>query len=113
MIDGNIRAAALEKLAYFGRSDVSGSPAFMTPPMTVGQVMYNAGSPAFGLHPDVARGINNSIVRSGLSVNDPAKKLFHAGIGALASNFIANKLGVGPFARGVITAAGANYGYNH
>jgi hypothetical protein len=81
--------------------------------MTVGQVMYNANSPMSILSQSDRRKLTDKIVGAGINVNSPAKSLLRAGIGALAGNFISNMLGAGPFMRGVATAAGAQYGYNH
>lgn len=106
------RLAAITKLAYFGPAPVIGVPCYgPPPPMTVGQVMYNVNSPFSNFSAQNKRKITDRIVNTGLDVNDPAKKLLHAGIGALAGNFISNAIGAGPFMRGVATALGANYGY--
>ena len=107
------RTYALEKIAYFGPADVVGSPSYTRPPLTVGQMMYRSGGPYSPLTPVQSRELNDSIVRTGIDVNSPAKSLLHAGIGALAGNFISNALGAGPFMRGMATAIGANYGYNY
>lgn len=107
------RDSALTKLAYFGTAAVAGAPAYFTPPLTVGQVMHDVSSPFSSLPPPLARRVNDDIVGSGVDVNSSAKRLLHAGIGALAGNFISNMLGAGPFMRGVSTALGAKYGYNH
>lgn len=106
------RYAAIEKIAFYGPASVTGIPSYTLPPATVGQVMYGAMNPAYGLPPWKARAIMNSIVDSKVDVNSPAKKLMNAGIGALAGNFISNMLGAGPFGRGMATAIGASYGYN-
>ena len=103
---------ALKKLAYYGPAPVQGAPVFVQPPLTAGQVLYGVGNPAYGLPPWKARAIANGIVRSGVDVNSPAKRLVNAGIGALAGNFVSNMLGAGPFGRGLATAIGASYGYN-
>jgi hypothetical protein len=107
------RHIALTKLAFFGPAQVQGAPAFAVPPLTAGQVLYGVGNPAYGLPPWKARAIANGIVRSGVDVNSPARKLINAGIGALAGNFVSNMLGAGPFGRGLATAIGASYGYNN
>ena len=107
------RVYALYKLAYFGPAPVLGAPHFgPPPPMTVGQVMYNANMPFSPLTGVDRRKMLDSIVNSGKNVNAPAKSLLNAGIGALAGNFISNALGAGPFMRGVATAVGAINGYN-
>ena len=108
-----IRAEALTKLAFFGPAPVPGAPYFAPPPLTVGQAMYNVNAFGSPLSMHDKRLINDKIVNSGINVNAPAKSLFRAGIGALAGNFIANALGLGPFNRGLATAIGANYGYGH
>ena len=109
----DLRAKAIIKLAYFGAAPVPGAPQFTSPPLTVGQVMYNANAFGSPLSMQDRRAFTDKVVNSGLNVNDPAKSLIRAGIGALAGNFIANALGLGPFNRGVATAIGANYGYRH
>lgn len=106
------RQRALEKLAFFGPAAVSGSPFYTHPPMSVGQTMYAANASSF-LSTFQKRQINNRIVATGADVNSPVKNILKAGIGALAGNFIANALKAGPFMRGMITATGANYGYNY
>lgn len=107
------RSRALTKLAYFGSAAVQGSPSFFPAPLTVGQVMHDISNPFSPMSRPMARSLTDRIVNSGVDVNSPAKKLLHAGIGALAGNFISNMLGAGPFARGVATTLGARYGYNH
>ena len=107
----DLRAKAITKLAYFGAAPVPGMLQFTSPPLTVGQVMYNANAFGSPLSMHDRRLFTDKVVNSGLSVNDPAKSLIRAGIGALAGNFIANALGMGPFKRGIATAIGANYGY--
>lgn len=104
---------ALEKLAYFGAAPVPGSPSFMHPTLTVGQMMYRAGGPYSPLSPAQTRSLNDKIVQTGIDVNSPAKRLLGAGIGALAGNFISNAMGAGPFMRGMATGIGAHYGYNY
>lgn len=112
MLDST-RRIALEKLAYFGPAYVAGAPSFYTPPLTVGQVMYNINNPASPLSQSDRRLLTNKIVQTNTNVNSPAKSLLRAGIGALAGNFIATTLGAGPFTRGMATAIGANYGYRN
>lgn len=136
----DIRRKALTKLAFYGSTWVTGSPRFGIPQLTVGQAMYNlnsqtcnttnnnlstsniymprprttlASDPAFYASALGRRNITDQIVNTGIGVNSPAKSLLHAGIGALAGNFIANALKTGPFVRGLMTATGANYGYNN
>lgn len=108
-----LRTKALVKLAYFGAAAVPGMQQFTVPPLTVGQVMYNANALGSPMSMHEKRIFMDKVVNSGLNVNDPAKNLIRAGIGALAGNFIANALGLGPFKRGIATAIGANYGYRH
>ena len=108
-----IRKEALEKLAYFGPAPVTGAPMYFPPPPTVGQVMYGINGPMSPLSPADKRFLTDKIVNTGINVNAPGKSLIRAGLGALAGNFISNALGVGPFGRGLATAIGANYGYNH
>lgn len=112
-MNGAVRRHALEKLAYFGSAPVNGVPVYLTPPPTVGQVMYLANSPMSPLPPASGRFLTDRIVNTGINVNAPAKSLIRAGLGALAGNFISNALGAGPFGRGLATGIGATYGYNH
>lgn len=103
----------LQKLAFYGSASVLGSPAYTTPPMTVGQVLYNAGAPSSPFTGSSFRAFSDQVNKSGLNVNSPAKNLFKAGIGALAGNFLGKTLGVSPFFRGVLSTVGANYGYKY
>lgn len=107
-----VRKEALEKLAYFGTASVSGTPVYLTPPPTVGQMLYNVNGPYSPLSQSDKRFLSDRIVNTGINVNASGKSLLRAGLGALAGNFISNALGVGPFGRGLATAIGANYGYN-
>lgn len=107
------RTEALTKLAFFGTAYVPGTPVFAPPAPTVGQAMYNVNAFGTPLSPHEKRVITDNIVNSGIDVNAPAKSLLHAGIGALAGNFIANTLGLGPLNKGLATAIGAYYGYRH
>lgn len=75
--------------------------------------MHDIANPFSPMSRPMARSLTDRIIDSGVDVNSPAKKLLHAGIGALAGNFISNMLGAGPFTRGVATTLGARYGYNH
>ena len=107
------RVNALMKLAYFGPASVIGRCTYRTPPPTVGQTIYNINAPYSQIPQYEKRMLTDSIVDTGINVNSPAKSLFHAGIGALAGNFLSNALGAGPFLRGVATTLGASYGYNN
>ena len=106
--------AVLCKMAYFGPAPVFGSPVLPPPPpLTVGQVMYNVSAPGSPMSGVQQREFKDQVVHTGLNVNSPARSLLRAGVGAVAGNLISNALGMGPFMRGVMTAAGAGYGYNH
>lgn len=112
-MNSNIRRAALLKLAYFGPAWVPGAPFYQNQsPTAVGQVIYMAKQDQ-SMPPMASRRLTDDIVSTGVNVNSPAKNLFKAGIGALAGNFISNALKAGPFVRGLMTATGANYGYNY
>lgn len=74
--------------------------------------MYLAKAPKTNIPGMSGRDFTDSVIKTNVNVNAPAKSLLNAGIGALAGNFIANTLKTGPFMRGIMTAAGASYGYN-
>ena len=97
------------KRAFFGDASVSGSPTFSLPPPTVGQAMYGIGG-NMAIPSDIRRQALDGIVGSGATVASPLSSLLHSGAGALVGNFIATRLGVGPFTRGIFTATGAEYG---
>lgn len=111
-MDFSTRVKAMHKLAFFGPAKVSGSPGFMHPPMTVGQLMYDINAQAERAGNERRKYLND-IVNTGVDVNAPVRSLIGAGFGALAANGISKMLGMNPFYRGITTAIGANYGYKN
>lgn len=115
------RATALVKLAFYpgvfsgsfghpGTNPIAGSTTFFAPQITVGQAMTDIGALQTLSMADRRRALDQ-IVSTGIDVNSPAKKLLSAGIGALAGKMVTKALGFGPFAQGVASTIGANYGY--
>ena len=110
-MNSQARASALRKLAFFGPCDVPGTPVYFAPQITVGQTMTNLNAQPF-ISPFQKRQALDQIVNTGLDVNAPAKKLFGAGLGAVAGNLIGKALGFGTLGRTLTTFAGAHYGSN-
>lgn len=106
---GKARLSALSKLAFCGPADVYGSPSFDVPVPTVGQAMTGINA-NLSIPAGIRRSALDRIVRTGIDVNSPARKLFGAGLGALAGNLVSRAFGFGLLGRTAATAIGANYG---